>query len=357
MSKAFPLIDLDGDAESRGLQYGRQARDRIARGLELYRQEFRRCGMQWSSALSKAEAYLPALERFDAEMYAEILAIARGADFPVASIAILNARTELGLAARQSEECTAALALADATADGSVLHGQNWDWRPGCVETSVVLRITLPEGGRILTFCEAGQLARHGMNDAGIALTANGLQVPGDPLDGGVPTPILRRRMLMMRSLAAAAAVAMNAKHSSSHALMLSHVEGEAYCIEMTPKQFFWLLPEAGIMTHANHFKAPGARLSVEDISLRRCPESLYRDSRSQAALMREQGNISIDTFKGLFADRYGWPDSICRPPAARADGAMSATVASLIMNTSEGKLWLAPAPYEGAEYREYAFS
>ncbi len=357
MSTAFPLIELEGDAHHRGLAYGRAAGGRIARGLEIYRADFERRGLDWSRVMTVAEQYFPCLQRYDHELATEIKAIATGSEQSVAAVVLLNARTELSMEPVEPEGCTVALAMAEATADKHVLHGQNWDWRPDCVETSVVLRLSQPNGLKLLIFCEAGQLARHGMNSAGISLTANGLQVPEDGQSQGIPTPLVRRRMLMQPSLAEAAGVLFNAKRLSSHALTLSHSGGEAYCIEATPNGLFWILPQRGILSHANHFKDPVARAVVTDVSLLRHPESIYRDRRTHAALERAHGAVTRQTFEQIFADRYGSPNAICRPPTYRHDGALSATVASLIMDSTAGKLWLAPTPYEGAQYTEYGFA
>ena len=49
------------------------------------------------------------------------------------------------------------------------------DWRAECAETGVLLRIHRDDGPDILTFTEAGGLARSGLNSAGIGLTANAL--------------------------------------------------------------------------------------------------------------------------------------------------------------------------------------
>ena len=43
--EAFPFIDVSGPPDERGLQYGRQARDRIQRSVELYGGRIERLGL------------------------------------------------------------------------------------------------------------------------------------------------------------------------------------------------------------------------------------------------------------------------------------------------------------------------
>lgn len=365
----FPLIEISGPAGHRGADYGSQTGERIARGLGLYRDELDRRGIAWSRALDYARQLTPAIEQYDAELMAEIVGIARGSEQSVESIVVLNARTEImylssehsetpsraELQGEMMEECTAALTLPSVTAGQKVLHGQNWDWRPECAETSVVLHIHSQDGPHILTLAEAGQLARHGMNSAGVTLTANGLTCDQDAANIGIPTPIVRRRMLMANSLAGAFGVLVNANRSSSHNIMIGHRDGEAIGVEATPQDVFWLRPEHGIMTHANHFKSVVALVKVRELGLHICPESLYRDSRVEAHLRQDQAaGITIASFQRAFADEYGAPDSVCRHPAPRKSGSMSATVASLIMDSSDRTMWLAPRPYEEKRYTAY---
>ena len=355
MTDPFPLIEIEGPPHDRGVSYGRQAGERIARGLVLYADSLTRPG-----ASDAARRYLAELEITDADFVAEMHGIAQGAGQPVEAIVALNARTELTAwdAHPQTDECTAALAMPERTRDGALLHGQNWDWRPECVETSIVLRIRSNEGPDILTFCEAGQLARHGLNAAGFALTANGLQTDDEFIAGGIPSPFIRRRMLMMKSLAEATGVLLNTPRSSSHNLMLSHAGGlgqsEAINFEATPRDLFWSFPTRGLIAHANHFKHPVALTRITDIGLSRHPESLYRDKRVFAHLDADGDAITTASFERAFADDYGTPNAVCRSPCKRSDGSISATVASLIMDAGAGRLWLAPAPYNGARYSEY---
>ena len=67
----------------------------------------------------------------------------------------------------------------------------------------MVLRIHRDDGPDILTFTEAGGLARSGLNSAGIGLTANALQCDRDYNRGpGIPLPSVRRKVLESAYLA-----------------------------------------------------------------------------------------------------------------------------------------------------------
>lgn len=366
---AIPLVHVAGPPRERGASYGRQAGDRIALGLDIYREAFDRAGITWPEAMDIAGRFCERVRDYDADMWEEIQGIAEGSEQPVEAVVALNARTEIifwrdneldgpgrppPLDGGLQEECTSALALPAVTADGHLLHGQNWDWNPRCEDSVIVLRIENGDGPDILTFLEAGQLARHGMNSAGIALTVNGLQCDQDCGLMGTPNPLIRRRLLSSAQFAGAIDAVLNADISFSHSLTLSHREGVATTLEVTPEQNFWLMPENGLLVHANHFKCPVARARVEDTGLRRCPESLYRDQRVTDYLGARAGAIDTETFKAAFADRFGSPDAVLRTPKARPGGNLSGTVATIIMDTTAGKMWVAPSPYRDIRFSEY---
>lgn len=360
MSEPFPLIEIEGPPEERGRSYGRQAGDRIARGFEIYGDSFKHSGADLESL---SQHYLRQLEEFDASLAAELRGIAEGAELPVSVVMAMNARTELTAwdAAVDPDGCTSGLALPERTLGGKMLVAQNWDWRPACAETSVVLRIRGWNEPDILTLCEAGQLARHGMNSAGLAIAANGLQTDKENKMGGLPSPFARRRMLMETTLAEATGVLLNTPRSASHNLLLGQIDAggraEALNFETTPEETFYSLPEAGLFTHSNHFKHPAAILKLTDVGLLRHPESLYRDRRLRAHLEAAGASITVETFQHALADDFGAPHSICRQPAGRVDGSFSASIASVIMDPAAGEMWIAPSPYKGVAYTRYGLA
>jgi len=230
----FPLIDLAGSARERGRTHGKAAADRLRRGAAMYAQSLLASGVDWKELERRAEAIVPAIEHFDPAYVEEMRGIAEGAGEPFAAVVLMNARTEMVAAARRQQAakhfpdgCTAALALPEASADGVLLHGQNWDWRAECAETGVVLRIRRDDGPDLLTFTEAGGLARSGLNSAGIGLTANALECDRDYQRGaGVPLPFIRRKVLESTHLALAVQTIVSTPKSGSNHMAISHCDG-----------------------------------------------------------------------------------------------------------------------------------
>ena len=365
----FPLIELAGAPYDRGVQYGRQASAHIRRTLALYGPAFERGGLTKSSIAKIAGRYLKRIDLYSTDMAAELAGIADGADLRLVDIVAINARTELlyshaprvrkSLGEEPDDGCTGAIALPAACADGRVIHGQNWDWRDECKDTTVVLRIRPEQGPHILTMVEAGMLGRCGMNSAGVALTGNYLQCEQDFSAEGVPLPLVRRSALEAPSLRDAMFRIFNAPRSFSANMMLSEAGGEGVNLETTPQDVFWLMPERGLMVHANHFMSIGALAKLRDIGLLVTPDSLYRVTRVRSRLERDHGALKASDFVAAFADRYGSPYAVCRTSVEDvARGKKPSTVATIIMDTQARRMWIAPTPYlhERAAYWQYDF-
>ena len=361
----FPLIDLSGSARERGLQHGRAVRDRIERGIRMYADSLLKNGVDWPELERRAEALVPVIETFDAAYVEEMRGIAEGAGQPFAGVVLMNARTEMVVGARKAMEralpdgCTAALALPEATADGVLLHGQNWDWRADCAETGVVLRIHREDGPDILTFTEAGGLARSGLNSAGIGLTANALECDRDYQSGtGVPLPFIRRKVLESAFLAEAVrTIFATSKLGSNHMAVshaLRHGGGEAFGFECAPDETFWLAPDRGLYVHANHWISDSARAKVKDTGLAETPCSIYRDKRVREQLSPDRGRLTLDHFRQAFFDDYASPWSVCRPPRPNNRGAIVATAAMILMRPGEGHLEACPMPALNRRFTTY---
>lgn len=360
----FPFYDLSGTPEEIGLQYGQKAAEQIRTSISIYKTAFEQKGVTWERAREIAASFAPQIEAYNPAYLTEITKIAEGAELPREEIIAINARTEIlygqlpQTAAGADDDpdgCTGAIAMPETTADGHMIHGQNWDWRDECADSAVVLRIS-PRGlPRMLVFVEAGILARCGMNSEGIALTGNFLQTERDYGLPGVPVPFIRRSILSATSLAEATRVVFDSARAFSNNLMLSQRDGEAVNLEATPQEIFWMTPQEGLLVHANHFISEAAKSKVKDIGLETNTDSIYRDRRVREYLAGQSGKVTLEHFKVAFADRYGAPRAVCRSPISGPGGKSSSTVATILMDTTAGKMWVAKRPYGPHRYTEYS--
>jgi isopenicillin-N N-acyltransferase-like protein len=366
MIEPFPLIDVAGPPFERGRQHGMQAAARIRRGIRHYGVQLQRLSLDRAALAQLVQDYLPIMRGFDESHIEEMRGIAAGAEVAFEDIALLNARTEilklaerpalrdLLSAAAQPDGCTGVIALHGATRDGRLIHALNWDWKHDCVETSIVLRIRREDGPDILTFTEAGALARAGLNAAGIAITGNYLECDRDYTQVGVPVALIRRKALECEHLALAMrAVSVTPKSASSN-VMLSHAAGFGIDFECAPDEAFHLLPENGLLVHANHWENPSALAKLRERGIAAMPDTLFRAPRVRSLLSQRIGDIGVADVKVALFDDMLSPWSVCRPPRPNPAGVMTATVAMVVMQPDLGIMEVAPLPALNREFTTY---
>jgi isopenicillin-N N-acyltransferase like protein len=357
----FPLVEITGPPRERGRQYGAAAADRVHRSADIYLTAFEQQQLTAARVRELVETMMQAIEYFEPAYLEEMRGIAEGAKCPLGHIVVINARTELLAHARRAVEadgCTGAVVLPEASADGQVLHGQNWDWRSECINTGVVLRIRQEDGPEILTFTEAGGLARSGLNAAGIALTANFLGSDRDHRRPGVPLVLLRRRALESPHFALGIQTIYSTRKSGSNNIMLSHAGGAAVDIESAPDESFLLQPESGLLVHANHFESTAALSKLKDTGILTMPDSAYRAQRVRGMLAAKVGRLELDDLRNAFFDDFASPYSVCRPPRPTASGDnLSASVMMIVMKPAEGWMEICPLPALSQTFTRYRLS
>jgi isopenicillin-N N-acyltransferase-like protein len=366
----FPLIEVHGNPRERGLMHGRAAADRVKKSAALYRKELERRKVDYAAQENLARRFIPIIGDFDATYVDEMRGIAEGAGVPVEAVVTVNCRTEMMFGFKEAIEvqethaqmkdgCTGVVAMPSVTVHGRLIHAHNWDWRQEAADSSIVLRIRGENGHPdILTLVEAGGLARHGFNSAGVALTANFLACDLDfKTQGTVPLGILRRKILEQTNLSNAVRAVTTTTRFCSNNIMLSDAAGEAIDLECVPQETFWIQPEEGLLPHSNHFLSPAARAKVVDIQFPRAPDTLYRWSRVRDALLPRRGKIDYKDMVDALSDRYGFPDSVLRSPKPAVFDAISATVCTTVIDAKLGKMWIARKPYERMDFAEYAIA
>ncbi|MGE0718728.1 MAG: C45 family autoproteolytic acyltransferase/hydrolase [Alphaproteobacteria bacterium] len=366
MVEPLPLIELSGPPRERGRQYGKQAAARIRLGIQHYREQLSRTDFAWPDIEAQVRAYVPVMEGYAANQVEEMRGIAEGAGLEFEQIAFLNARTEiLKLAARpdlraklaasdEPDGCTGVIVLPEATANGRLIHAQNWDWKAECAETAVVLRIRNDDGPDMLCFAEAGQMARCGMNAAGIVITANYLESDRDYARLGVPLPLIRRKVLEQQQLALAFHTVYTTPKSGSNNMMVSQTEGVAIDFECAPDETFQVHASGGMIVHANHWQSPVALAKLKDTGVAGTPDSLYRDMRVRHLLASQAGSINREAVKTALFDDFGHPWSVCRPPRRSLTQNLSATVAMIVMEPASGVMDVCMLPALNRQFQSF---
>ncbi|MEI5682108.1 MULTISPECIES: C45 family peptidase [unclassified Mesorhizobium] len=353
----FPFIEIHGSPRERGRMHGQQAAERIKRGIGHYLSQFSAYGLDRAAIGRHVEGYLPRIQAFDAGMVEEMRGIAEGAAVDFEAVVLLNARTELLYearevrdAARASESvapdgCTGVVILPEATRDGRLIHALNWDWKAECAETSIVMLVRRDDGPDVLTFAEAGALSRAGLNAAGIAITANYIESDRDFESPGIPLALVRRKALEAETYAQAIGVIVATDKLTSNNLILSHRDGVAIDFECAPREAFAIYPDNGLLVHANHWTNASALAKYRDVGIRNTPDSLYRDHRVRSLLEPSIGKITPEDVVSALRDDFGAPYAVCRAPLPNSRGNLTATVATLMIDSTAGTIEITPLP------------
>ncbi|MFD9885107.1 C45 family autoproteolytic acyltransferase/hydrolase [Streptomyces alboflavus] len=333
-SRTLPVVEISGAPAARGRQYGEAVRPQLHAALAYYEAAFgQSAGLTWDQVTDRAARWLRPVEEYAPELAEEMAGIADGAGVGLLDVLALNARGEviydrsfkdMAAPGRTEEEppdgCTSFAAYGEASGDGHVYAGQNWDWRAGVADTVVMLRIVQPPKPTLIMQVEAGQIGRQGANSAGIALNANGLG--GRFSDAvGLPQTVVRRRVLDQHTVTDAVDVLCRTRaHIASNALLTCR-EGFALDLETTPAGHGWMYPTDGLLVHGNHYQA-GVPAALAAAYRPMSPDSLIRVPRAEQGLRALRGatgpDESLKIIKQAMSDHLGHPESLCTHPDPR---------------------------------------
>jgi len=361
----IPRVRVEGTGYDRGRQYGVQARARVRRSVQAYQQVFAHyAGWDWPTVRREAARFEAPIAAFRPAYAEEMRGIADGAGLDLADVLAINVRTEVMFAAKARQaplagrarqapaECSAFAVVRDQPA--ATLIGQNWDWLLHSAETLVLLEARQDDGPDFVTVVEAGLLAKTGMNAAGLGLVTNALVTDADVGAPGLPYHVLLRAVLDCATVTEALMVLQAGERSSSANYLIAHSSGTALDVEAAPGDFtrlYPLYPDHGLLLHTNHFLSP--RLHPVDLSLWAMPSSAVRLQRLQAFGAGGQRR-TLDDFRGLLADHADYPYSVCAHPEPGTHPCeQSATIASVLMDLTAGRMWVAAGHPCQARYRD----
>jgi isopenicillin-N N-acyltransferase-like protein len=348
---AVDLIEIHGPPFERGQQYGSQAARAIEQSVAAYLDliEFQ-AAVPGDRAMEAARSFQPVLQEHAPALLREMEGIASGAGCDLADILLLNSRSEL---MGQVDECTALAATAGVTQAGGVLLAQNWDWYTAVKQKPVLLRVRQPDKPELLTLAEPGQLAKFGMNSAGLGVCLNFMSHVDR--GHGLPVHILLRQMLECEALGDAVRLAIGQPRGGAANIMVAHGQGEIIDLELTATRADFIYGDSGWLAHANHFESQ--RLREGDTGITRSASSVARAARARrlmagAAAGRGAG---LETFQAILSDHAYGPYAICRHPVREEPPLQqSATRASAIMELATGRFHLAAGQPCKVPYQEF---
>jgi len=360
-STPFPLIVIEGDAFTRGVSYGTQAQERIGRSLAFYADAVApSLGATFGQIIDGVSQRLSIWRGRDPEIVSEIEGIAQGSGFSVGEVLALNTRGMFVVppavqreAKAANDGCTSFAVMPEASRDGHLLTGQNWDYLEEIADTIVLVHLRPTDGPRQLMIAEAGQVGRHGANSAGIALHANGLSSRlRDP--SALPSTFMRRRILRSGNITEAVEMATAGTRPGSTNLLITHRDGFAVDIETMPATTRWMYPTDGWLFHTNHYLveippelAPTYAPSADSIV--RYGRGAWLMERARAS-----GGIDRSDLAAILRDHLGDGRGLCShpdPDAPRHERWM--TVATVITDLTAGVMSVAAGPPCGHEFVE----
>ena len=360
----FPLIEVNGSPYERGRQHGEKAAARVKRSAAIYARALDGFGFPAARLAALIEDFRYQVEAFEPDYLQEMQGIADGAGIPFADVLMINARSEIVTQARlqhqaalqppPADACTSAAILPARSANGHLLQGQNWDNRLDCAETAIVLRILREDGPDVMTFVEAGGLARYGMNSAGLVLNGNGLSCGRDFQQTGVPLPLIRRKALEQAHFAMALQIVAATPKACSSNMIVSQ-NGWLIDFECVPDESFALAPHNGLLTHSNHFMSEVALSKVKEAGMSNAVDTFYRAWRVRELLEACGPRISVADVRRALADDWATPYSVCRPPRGTLTGGRSATVATIVIDPVGLTMDIAAMPSFGQVFTRYA--
>lgn len=337
---SLPVLHLSGTPYEQGLQHGKELKDRIAHNLDVYFKRFEsEVKLTRDEVLSRAIAYRQAIESQNADYTAAMRGVADGSEFDIDEIAALNVRYEIiyyqysiGI---RNDGCTAFAVMPNASANGHLLMGQNWDWIPEV--KGALLHTVDADAFETITFTEAGIVGgKIGLNSEGVGLAINGMTTSNDDWSRlSKPFHVRCYEILRQRKFDAAVGVVTESERSCSTNYMIAQAPDHVVDIEAAPGKVCQLNAQNGHLVHTNHFFDPEALGVVEPMQEYR-PFSCHRLDRMNT-LLEGNESVTIDDLKINLRDHDWQPYSICShqdpegPPERQ-----TITVSSIIMDLHE---------------------
>jgi len=344
----LPHLIFQGSAYAQGLAHGEALKSSIKHNIEVYLNRFTsEAGMKKNELYDNAKTYSTVLNKQSSNYLDGMKGISIGSGIDFIQIAMLNLRYELlyhALGKRYLDQtidgCTSFAIMPEANKTKHVIIGQNWDWIPD-IECVLVTSINT-NGINNLSFTEAGIFAgKPGMNSKGIGLTVNGMySIEDDWSRLYKPFHIRCYEVLQSSNLEMALGVLNNTYRSCTSNFIIGEANKGAVNIELAPKKHRIILPNNGIITHANHFQNPD-EIDVKEPPNPRRYLSEFRQKQMQCLLEKEKP-LTLSNIQSIMQNHKNKPQSLCRHrDATLPESQHTITKTAMIMNLDTKEMYV----------------
>lgn len=352
----LPTYRFAGSHREIGRQYGAACREPIRKHLFMALERIRaRSGWTVGDAIDQALTYRAVVMQHTPFFDDELQGLADGSGLSLGEAYLLQLRAELNPStaiAEETPECTTFAVGSTGSAGGGIFAGQVADLPVAYRDLGVLVELRTPEQPAILMYTPAGQISYIGINSAGLACFANYLHCEGWGM--GVPRYFLSRLAMRCTSVAQAMDRVRAVPRASSRNLLMADASGVIVDLETTVTEDAVVLPEQGVLAHANHYMAP-TMLQHERGSQDFLRNSKLRHARMNQLLQQGRGQHTLDTLQAITCDRAGAPDCISRSENDGEDGVMS--VAAVIASPTLRQLSAAKGAPHCHQFQAFGFS
>ncbi len=329
MEEKFPILDVTGSSEEIGTQHGKLLKNRINQAIEFYTDVSKNLDEDGRESnrkyiLNSAKNFKNKIRAYNSDYSIEIESIAEAADVDPLWIYAINSRSEIMSNMDDgSTECTALYF------NNPPVLGQNWDWAADFEDLAFIMRLTKPDGHKILQVTEPGMIGKIGFNNSGIGICLNFLSVD-DELDG-LPIHIILRAMLDCKSIEEARNLAKNVGNGQSGNILIGDKNGKYQDIEFGGSEVYLLNVENNHFVHTNHFLKNENLNSNPDLL-----ESSFNRFKMATNFVKGQKTYSLEFMKRILLDDTDPELPICRKYIPGRVKEKVGTVCTILMDLNQ---------------------
>ncbi|MHA1269466.1 MAG: C45 family autoproteolytic acyltransferase/hydrolase [Candidatus Helarchaeota archaeon] len=263
-----------------------------------------------------------------------------------------------------SSACTKLFAIPPATANNLIMYGRNYDF-PKALRPYQMVRLSEPDDYyKNICITQYPLAGTHmGLNEKGLAVGINYARTwekyPDDFSYKGVPPTLIVQEILenFSSTIEAIDYITKFQARSNAQHYGIMDKSGDCCVIETTHNDYAIRRPNDGILAHSNTFRSEKFQdhnvpdehhwkiKSMKDISYIKSPKMRY--DRAFELLLKNKGNITIETFKEILSD-HNYPtqhneqnNSIPDDFTICSHGKTGITLASIIIRPNTGQFFV----------------